>query len=485
MSAYLCISVRILDNLFHGRGGYGNQPEWPPSPLRLFQALVAGATAGRHQQSWEDKKHAFEWLERQPPPEIITPKAVRALAYKAFVPNNDGDKQPNRQDRLTSKLHLPHRILEDSAIHYLWKLSSEQDKTSANTIAAEAKKLLALGWGIDMAIGHGQILDEESALALEGERWRPQRIRGTNHKLRAPQSGTLENLLRTHASKLASLRKGGIYTPPIPLSNYQEFVYLRSGEIPPRPYAAFALEQIDRTTSSTRWRAFDHTYVAKVAAMLRHLTLETAQLDRHTFEGGIEKYVAGHITTPEEESIRFSYLPLPSVGHPNSRGMIRRVLIAEPHGGSGDHATWASQRLIGRVVKESEMGKPRAVAVLGMLDEDDRRMVCRYTNKSRSWVSVTPVILPGHDDGKYEKAIKLLVKAFRQAGLNAEIEDLFLCKSPLVAGSSHVSSYFRPSHLTNKPAWHVRVIFRSHVGGPLAIGAGRHVGLGLFVPADT
>ena len=40
MSNQLCISVTLLDGRFHGRGD-GGVPEWPPSPLRLFQALVA------------------------------------------------------------------------------------------------------------------------------------------------------------------------------------------------------------------------------------------------------------------------------------------------------------------------------------------------------------------------------------------------------------------------------------------------------------
>ena len=41
---YALISVTFLDPVFHGRAD-GEEPEWPPSPLRLFQALLAGAAA--------------------------------------------------------------------------------------------------------------------------------------------------------------------------------------------------------------------------------------------------------------------------------------------------------------------------------------------------------------------------------------------------------------------------------------------------------
>jgi CRISPR-associated protein Csb2 len=39
MTYYLCISVSFLDSLFHGKAD-GDEPEWPPSPLRIFQALL-------------------------------------------------------------------------------------------------------------------------------------------------------------------------------------------------------------------------------------------------------------------------------------------------------------------------------------------------------------------------------------------------------------------------------------------------------------
>ena len=40
----LCISIRFLQSMCHARGDL-EQPEWPPSPLRVFQSLVAAAAA--------------------------------------------------------------------------------------------------------------------------------------------------------------------------------------------------------------------------------------------------------------------------------------------------------------------------------------------------------------------------------------------------------------------------------------------------------
>jgi CRISPR-associated protein Csb2 len=62
MTGYLRITATFLASCFHGRRD-GDEPEWPPSPLRLFQALVA-ASAGRWNQR-TDLTHALlalQWL---------------------------------------------------------------------------------------------------------------------------------------------------------------------------------------------------------------------------------------------------------------------------------------------------------------------------------------------------------------------------------------------------------------------------------------
>jgi CRISPR-associated protein Csb2 len=55
MTRQLCISVNFLDPLFHGKAD-GGESEWPPSPLRVFQALLASAHTGCRQRDWSDTK---------------------------------------------------------------------------------------------------------------------------------------------------------------------------------------------------------------------------------------------------------------------------------------------------------------------------------------------------------------------------------------------------------------------------------------------
>src|SRR4051812_22306512 len=93
MSHYLRLSFRMLDLVFHGRGD-GGAPEWPPSPLRAFQALVAAA-GQRFRRDWAFDDHArgpLEWLESLGAPDVIAPAGTPArTAYRLYVPNNHAD----------------------------------------------------------------------------------------------------------------------------------------------------------------------------------------------------------------------------------------------------------------------------------------------------------------------------------------------------------------------------------------------------------
>ena len=98
---------------------------------------------------------------------------------------------------------------------------------------------------------------------------------------------------------------------------------------------------------------------------------------------------------------------------------------------------------------------------------------------------MTPVILPGFDDGKHTKAEKLLFTAMGQADLPfGAVTELTMRKAPFWPGSQHPRQYFVPAYLRQLPGWHVRIVFREPVPGPLAVGAGRHSGLGIFARSE-
>src|SRR5262245_48698221 len=86
------LSIRLLDAAFHGRGD-GEEPEWPPSPLRAFQALVNAAARRWGIAQFECYAcPALQWLEGLESPTIVAPPGRTATRpYRLYVPNNAGD----------------------------------------------------------------------------------------------------------------------------------------------------------------------------------------------------------------------------------------------------------------------------------------------------------------------------------------------------------------------------------------------------------
>src|SRR5581483_7595643 len=93
MSSYFCLTVRFLQPYCHGRGD-GGEPEWPASPLRAFQALVAAAAAHwREAQFHAYAAPALRWLECLPVASIIAPAGRPAeTKYRLYVPDNVADR---------------------------------------------------------------------------------------------------------------------------------------------------------------------------------------------------------------------------------------------------------------------------------------------------------------------------------------------------------------------------------------------------------
>lgn len=490
MTRHLCISVTLIDPLFHGKSD-GDEPEWPPSPMRLFQALVAGSLCGCRSTEWSSaKEEAYRWLERRTPPMIIAPPGRRATAYTLFVPNNDADKRFERQDRLTSKIVRPCRLISKETdagngltMRYLWAIQEDEwaeSRPHTEVLCREARHLIALGWGIDHAVAEGRVLADDTAAALVGRRWRAWRIRRSGQKQsRIPIDGSLQDLVMVHTSFVNRIN-GKRFAPPQKLRRFDAVAYLPVSTFPPRPHVAFELP---------KGMAFRQEKAVVVAAMLRSLACRCAKDDSHLFPGGSETYVAGHGPRTEDGRLadqrwpRFSYLPLPSIGHEHADGMIRRLLVAEPFGGDGDHAWWAQQRLRNEVLQDKQ-GDARGV-LLDLWRPSSSRLVGRYVRGSQEWFSVTPVVLPGLDDGKQPKAERLFLKAAAQSQIPiGAIEEVILRKAPFWPGAAHPRHYFVPEYLRGFARWHAMVRFREPVPGPLAIGAGRHVGMGLMAGSD-
>ncbi|MCH8046378.1 MAG: type I-U CRISPR-associated protein Cas5/Cas6, partial [Planctomycetes bacterium] len=235
MSRHLCISVTLLDGRFHGLGDDG-APEWPPSPWRLYQALLAGGHAGCRAARWtEAQSAAMRWLAKLDPPRILAPAARTAQAYTLWVPNNDHDiiwrayakhRQPKKSpaDLRTAKPTRPTLLLDppDSTstktdtVYWLYPLDDWPDNSSERSenvteLQRIASGIHSLGWGVDAAIASVSIINGDDA--LPGQVWEPAPLGVvTDRMLRTPAPDALIELSRCHESFMCRL-EGGVYKP--------------------------------------------------------------------------------------------------------------------------------------------------------------------------------------------------------------------------------------------------------------------------------
>jgi CRISPR-associated protein Csb2 len=185
----------------------------------------------------------------------------------------------------------------------------------------------------------------------------------------------------------------------------------------------------------------------------------------------------GNQTTGERADERFMYLPLPTINPALGRvESIRRVLIAVPPGFQ-DRLDWIRRRLPGQEL----VWDTQVIGLLNPLPDSDW-VLRQYTAESHLWSTVSPVVLPGFDDRDAEKAERLLRNAFGHAGFSEEVVRGLTLEWRNVgfrAGVDLASRFKLPDRL-HGPRYHVRVRFAQPIRGPLAVGAGRYRGMGLF-----
>ena len=356
-----------------------------------------------------------------------------------------------------------------------------------------ARRLFALGWGVDLAVANVRPVNEGEAAQLSGEHWFPDALNAAN-SLRTPSIGTLDALGRRHSAFLARISKLG-FTPVPPLTEFGIKAYRRADEIRSIPYAIFELRNDDGSFFQYPQRKLIH-----IAGMVRHLAIEAMDPKK----GGapprgipnaaewVDRYVAGHARDYQGEHRQFSYLPLPSIGHPHADQAVRRVMVVAPLG-DDRLLEYLALRLAGQQLKPTKRTQLESPPTLIRVYHD--KVAACYTTPTNTWASVTPVILPGHDDHKPAKTRKLIEKALRQSGVEQPCTFEWRAVSwwPKSLSAYHrdrkgkVTGYRRPDHLRRKTAIHLTLRFDNglNVSGPRVIGAGRHCGLGVFARQNT
>jgi CRISPR-associated protein Csb2 len=475
MTKYLLLSIRFLGDSYHGLTDNGESAEWPPSPFRVFQALVAGNARGPTLS--EPFRNALGWLESLDPPNIITPQAQTGRTLLTYVLNN----VPSRSR--TPKTIRPTVLNGDRLVQYAWKfdMSHPDSVKYAETVKEAARHIKALGWGIDSAVGNGEIVEGLPPVIGHRVHYRPSNTGfAVGLDLRVPRRESLLSLERAYSDYIKRYESPGITRLESAGAIYDLCLYVVGAA---RPNVAFRLVNADGDTVSVR-----HQMIAPLVGLMRALANHSyvvASLGQDV----IDCEIKGH--PKESTNERVSILPLPTIRNGPTDGRIRRVMLAQSFESNGVLCNRLGRLFDGQELTALSEDDRFPPIFLGRIAQRDT-VLPYYTGIARVWASVTPVLLPGYDDrkdhrGDHQKRLvraeQLAWKALKHAGIDvpACIE---LSRAPYWTGSLHTKEYNPREKLAHYPRWHIRLTFERPWTGPLAIGAGRHCGFGVFARMD-
>jgi CRISPR-associated protein Csb2 len=482
----LVLEIEYLSGVsFATSGPDSDVPEWPPQPDRIFSALVATwAARGQNQHEAE----ALEWLESLPPPQIIASEATLRTSAIVFVPPNDprSDRQKNAKGVLPAmRSRQPRRFPaarpDDAIVRLRWA-----------GIAARGEALQALqALARDTAyVGHSTsltrcrfLLDQCAVFSAEASP-ADRRIYG----------GRFEELRRTFEAGRRPL-PGARVAPAVPAARARANIF------------------------GGRWLLLEH--VAGEMPDLRACavvakTLRDALLSGYQRLGlDIPQTISGHAADGSpSRSPHVAFVPLSFTGFPHADGHAMGFALVPPqHGGILDDDNFR------KVLRElALMDDDRGRRILPLKTKQgtpsDRAFSIElsptfeppagrrsldpqlYTRSACVFGTVTPIALDRHlkekGAARQSELASLITMACRNIGL-PEPEAIVADKHSAIEGapsaypSGNAPPWTRwrlPPSLASRQLTHAMIRFAEPIEGPVILGAGRYLGLGLCRPLD-
>ena len=459
----LTVEVEYLTGVARAANDRGDAPDWPPQPDRLFSALVA-SWAARGKRS--EERAALEWLEQATPPMVEASSAASRIVAKVFVPPNDDagtsvtvlPERRRRQER-----RFPACIPVDPVVRWLW---------SAEPSAAVAAALDALARDTSY-LGHSASLIR-CTVRLQGE-----------------QGDAVATRRVVYPGRLAELERGfEAGQRPAPGA----ITATASVSLPAPPESVFGADWIVFADAGG-WRPD-----ALAAAVVTKTLLKAVQAGYAP--DAAPAWISGHEAdgTPVATA-HLAALPLLDAGWAWSQGRLMGIALAIP------------RALENGIAPDGELGLFRALANINVAGPGELEIALRlpggqewllrreampdakslrpgrYAGTARVWASVTPIALDRHPKaaGDIEATITAacerigLPKPLRVvAGKHTAIRGVPSARPS--SGAPDWSGWRMPSSLKGRRLSHAVIEFASPIAGPLLLGAGRFVGLGLCLP---
>ena len=437
--------------------------EWPPHPGRLHAALVAAAWALGGDEIDEGDLQALRWLEEQDPPGIAcTSHAVERSAPIVYVPRNlsraevtdahgrirrgEGvGRQIGRTDR-----RFPTMVVGDDPVWFVWPNAKPSEEVRER-LRRLVEAVQYLG-------------SSRSPVACSLAEASPQ----ATHR---PGAGGHTAALRTAGRGMTD-----------------QLIAHRESEAPPGlgSTVVYGDEPVESEPATVPGAFGPLVVLRRVAGF--PLGIQHAGLIAERFRSAVlsragdeaPSILHGHGRNPH-----VAYLALPNVGHPYSEGAIMGVAAAVPADCTDDELreVVAAASGVNRLAIHSGVVPWRLEPVRG----DGPRALdpATWIGPSRAWATATPVLLDRHPKPNRGETLEDVVRrSLEHVDLPGELvadARIEISKAPFLHGA--VPAGLHPAPSNRKAAgFHLRVEFGQEVRGPLLVGRGRYLGIGLMKP---
>ena len=516
--------------------------EWPLHPDRIFMALVA-AYFETDEGDKKAEREALEWLEELPPPVLAVSEAEMRRIVTHYVPVNDTTLAGKKKIiELAAKPRVKLDELKDAGLAQLPEFRSRQPRSFP--VAFPHRAISHLIWPDAMPspvqresltalcrkvthVGHSASfvqmwLDDDPPVP----NWLPSNGLAT-HRLRVPGKGRLaylenrcqrdqvihyadlchdiEDLMkRTKAIRGRSPEKKALDAERARLEQILQVEYPNGAPVSMRPEPGLWQgygPPANETATPVHGSVFDPNLVVLSLAGHRLSLRATLKL-----MAALRNAVMAHCPQPPPEWLtghtqegrasaapHLAFLPLPFVGHEHADGRLMGVALALPQ----DLNPAEASRCLGDLLYD-EHGLPRPMRLFnGQWFDCTAELETRetppwnlraetWTGPARRWVSVTPVVLDRHFDGKdkWEQAAEIVKIACERIGLPRPLAVLLhpVSKFKGVPRSNEFPPLTRKSDGGRMHHAHAEIVFAEKVLGPILVGTGRFRGYGLCRP---
>lgn len=469
----LVINIELISGRYDAAGaGDRDAAEWPPHPARVFCALVASARS-------DSDREALRWLEALPAPVVQASPGARPEARASYVVTNAVEKKGGSQfhPARTNALKVRHSVVPGSLrVRVVWP-DVDADPSNVARLDALARRVPYLGRSTGVAaLSVGVDGGPGSTCLPEGlEQFEPAPGGSRGEGLRIPYSGYLERLVDLYdsgrpaweVSREVNYRRAGHKQKGDPAlaaapSVYTDVIILRfTGLRPDGRLTAMFTEALRRAVMSATVDPLPdalHGHGADGRPHVAFLALPNADNPR----------ADGHLLGMA--------VAIPDLPEPERRAIVRGVLVGMRSGAGVPGSGQRTLRLTVPRIGEVDLAyQPGLVRPWGIRPE-------RWRRGSDRWVSVTPVVLDRYPrKGDVEQEI---TRSCVRVGL-PEPRDIVVSTSPLVAGGIRMRPKDLPQQARGKLFRHVELRFDHQVSGPILLGAGRYLGVGLMAPLDA